>query len=171
LEEKNMKRILFVGLIALLVLLAVPSAMAATTAPVTINGPVTASYSIVANGGGPGQTTGPWLQVGQNDWDVGTLVTTATNTAWAVSATTDGWSGYESRLRSNPSDSSKILQNPLMQLDTGSPAGFIAVKTYTDSGLIGDTGHSMPLYYRQQVLNSDMAGSYTLTITYNIAAV
>ena len=163
-----MKRILFVGLFALMVLLVAP-AMAATTAPVTLAGPVTASYSIAATPGAMTAIPGPWLQFGQNDFNYGSLDTTVLNTAWSVTATTNGL----------PADPSKMvaagplyLTNSLQQLDAAAVPAMINVAGYTDGGALGDTGHSKPLYYRQNVVAGDQASAtpYSLTITYTISA-
>ena len=164
-----MKRILFVGLIALLVLLAVPAAMALTTAPVTLAGPVTASYSIVATPGLMTATPGPWLQLGQNDFDYGTLDTAALFTSWSVAATTNGLPGDPSKMvAAGP----LYLTNSLQQLDAAAVPAMINVAGYTDGGALGDTGHSKPLYYRQNVVAGDQASAtpYSLTITYTISA-
>ena len=163
-----MKRILFVGLIALLVLLAVPAAMALTDAPVTLAGEAKETYSIEATRGTDNPNPNPWLGLGNNDFEYGTLKIAASHTAWSVATTTNGIDGAKSYMWAPGPE--RRLTSPLTQANAAND-GFVNVDSYSDSGVLGDTGSVNRLFYRQNVVDADPAGVYSLIITYTITAV
>ena len=164
-----MKRILFVGLIALVMLLAVPMAMAAET-EVTIGGKLEPSLSIslvdTPVGGCIWSDVSHNLVTGENTCEYGKLRVTADRIAWKVRTTTspvdDGWM-Y---------DGSLYLFAALKQW-TPDKADWINVRSYTDTG--GSirtplTNTDRDLKYYQVVAADDPAGTYGIKITYTVGA-
>ena len=118
-----MKRILFVGLIALLVMLVAP-AMAETSAPVAVDGTLLQSLSIACNVGTG--TFGTLVNGDNYAMAQGTLTVSALRTPWKVTTTTS----------TNPNGFMLLggtgvnLANPMKQQELGS---WVIVKDWTVS--------------------------------------
>jgi hypothetical protein len=149
------------------VLLVTP-VMADTAAPVTVSGTATATYSIMATRGAVPPVPNPWLALGDNDLEYGTLTIAASHTAWSVATTTNGIDGAKSYMWAPGPE--RRLTSPLTQANAAND-GFVNVDSYSDSGVLGDTGSENRLFYRQNVVDADPAGVYSLIITYTITAV
>jgi hypothetical protein len=168
-----MKRILFVGLIALLVLLAVPAAMAATSQDVTITGTYDPAIdvSIVGGSATPSYvfTTGLNTKCGDGSGmpTVRATVTGASVTSWAVVASTPDLTGFgmiTGKMWSYP---------PYMQLgnyfqitkQTDSLYNYIDIPWTTMSGSSATT-QDASICMQQQVDGTDATGSYQIAIAF-----
>jgi hypothetical protein len=157
-----MKRILFVGLIALLVMLVAP-AMAETSAPVAVDGTLLQSLSIACNVGTG--TFGTLVNGDNYAMAQGTLTVSALRTPWKVTTTTS----------TNPNGFMLLggtgvnLANPMKQQELGS---WVIVKDWTVSSPQSGTLTAYPyvLDYYQSVVDADLAGAYWTTATYTVAA-
>jgi hypothetical protein len=156
---KNMKRILFVGLIALLVLLAVPAAMAADNDYLTVSGGITKSIDVSTSGAPDFGTMG----AGNNGPVSGYLTTTLNgpvNTFTVVATGGDG--GYM-----KGTGTSMWLTNPIEISSTyiGYP-GFVVLTIPRTVISGGSAAINDYIYFQQNIVTADPADTYKITVTF-----
>jgi hypothetical protein len=165
---KIMKKYVLLGVIALVMLLAVPAAMAATTAdPLIATGSITSTLAITNNQ--PAFDFGAFV-LGINEKDsVGTLTVDAYWTAWTVTTSTspanDGW------MYDNNGGGPGYLTKALEQYNYGTST-WGNVKAFTFSGPKTTSANSTPMLesYRQEIVAGDVPGVYKTTVTYTVTA-
>ena len=164
-----MKNYVLVGVIALVMLLAVPAAMAATATPLDATGSITSTLTISNNQ--PAMAFGE-LVVGDNQHNsVGTLTVDAYWTAWTVTTATSGTPANDGWMYNNNGAGPVSLTNPLEQYNYITST-WGNVKAFTFSGPKTTSPSSTPMLesYRQQVVAADASGSYATTVTYTVTA-
>lgn len=161
-----MKKYVLLGVIALIMLLAVPAAMADTSASINAQGNVQQTLSISSNLATLDFGT---FQLGDNMKNpAGTLTITSAfvPNGWTVSAAaTDGY-GF---MRVSPyTVGSQALTNPLLEYNylAGTPA-WVNVQGLTFKGTSSTT---MLEAFNQVGADTDKVGTYGTTITYTIVA-
>ncbi len=163
-----MKKYILIGVITLVMLLAIPGAMAANP-PLVASGSITQTLTL--DNSASTYSFGEFT-VGDNQHnDVGTLTVTAQWTAWKVTASTgpfanDGW------MYNNNGGGPGYLQNPLSQWNYNT-ATWSNVKDFTFSGpkTSASSVTTMSESFKQPVVDADVPGTYAVTITYTVAAV
>jgi hypothetical protein len=161
-----MKKYVLLGVIALVMLLAVPAAMAAAPVSVDVSGSLASSLSLSTFDTGACSMT---LDVGNNDCHYGMLRVSALRTPWNVATTAiAGALPYTNGWMSNGGNT--YLTAPLTFWDG---ANYINVVAFTESGPYTSTltNTDKGLDYRQVVDGDDPAGTYGITVTYTVTAV
>jgi hypothetical protein len=157
---KNMKRILFVGLIALLVLLAVPMVSAlGNDVPVYVTGdiPDTLTLSIDKD------CSFADMSVGTHESDMATA-TVVTTVKYNVAV--EGSAGHSRYMEETTSGTPLTEQ---IKLWTGS-AYYALPHSSWMSGVITGT-FTKDIYFSQEVKNTDLAGTYKAWVTFTATAV
>jgi hypothetical protein len=165
-----MKKYVLLGVIALVMLLAVPAAMAADATPLIASGSITQTLSITNNQ--PAMAFGEFA-LGDNEHDsVGTLTVDAYWTAWTVTTATSGTPANDGWMYANYGAGPGYLTNPLEQYNYNT-ATWGNVKAFTFSGVKTTTPSSTPMLesYRQKVIASDVPGNYAVQVIYTVTAV
>ena len=161
---KNMKRILFVGLIALLVLIAVPSAMALggnADKKVDVSGTLDATLSIDNNL--ETLAFSPFV-FGYNDKpDAGTLTVKAYWTAWTVSASSSTGNNY---MYDGGTALNKVFYTKTDKTDWTTIGGFVLSGPKTTS----ESTDSFITSFNQEITADDIPGTYGMKVTYTVTA-
>ena len=163
-----MKRILFVGLIALLVLLAVPAVMAADSDAATVTGtlanPITISVDVATDS--LAFTTMPINGLSDVVQTSVTATLTGPGTSWGVSASTDaGFIKGDGKAHMYSDGSAKWLTTPIEVTSTIWDSSYYLPHSFM-SGTTNDAV-TKTAYFRQNVIeDTDFSGAYRITVDF-----
>jgi hypothetical protein len=161
---KNMKRILFVGLIALLVLIAVPSAMAIggdAGKKVDVSGTLDATLSIDNNL--ETLVFSPFVFGVNDELDQGTLTVKAYWTAWTVTASSSTGDNY---MYDSVTPLHMAFYTKTDKTEWKTISGFALSGPKTTS----ESTDSFVTSFSQELTADDVPGTYGMLVTYTVTA-